>query len=107
MKQTKYLVVIVMCLYALTSLAQQRGAAQPGAQRGQAGGQRGQEDVLTPEEQKIRDAAQERLKLPMDALDTVWIEEMTDPEVRAAIAAGKTTGLILTGGVESNGPHLA
>ena len=28
-------------------------------------------------------------------------------EVRDAIKAGKTTGLILTGGVESNGPHLA
>ena len=28
-------------------------------------------------------------------------------EVRDAIKGGKTTGLILTGGVESNGPHLA
>src|SRR5262249_59536333 len=74
---------------------------------GQGGGQRGQEEQLTPEEQKIRDAAQERLKLPMDKLDSVWIEELTDPEVRAAIAGGKTTGIILTGGTESNGPHLA
>ena len=44
----------------------------------------------------------------MDKFDTVWIEEMTDPEVRAAISTGgKTIGIILTGGVESNGPHLA
>jgi creatinine amidohydrolase/Fe(II)-dependent formamide hydrolase-like protein len=44
---------------------------------------------------------------PIDALDSVWIEELTWMEVRDAVKGGKTTGLILTGGVESNGPHLA
>ena len=44
---------------------------------------------------------------PIAALDSVWTEELTWMEVRDAIKAGKTTGLILTGGVESNGPHLA
>lgn len=44
---------------------------------------------------------------PIAALDSVWTEELTWMEVRDAIRAGKTTALILTGGVESNGPHLA
>ena len=44
---------------------------------------------------------------PIAALDSVWTEELTWMEVRDAIKAGKTTALILTGGVESNGPHLA
>jgi creatinine amidohydrolase/Fe(II)-dependent formamide hydrolase-like protein len=37
----------------------------------------------------------------------VWIEELTWMEVRDAIAAGKTTALIATGGIEPNGPYLA
>ena len=44
---------------------------------------------------------------PIQALDSVWMEELTWMEVRDAIKGGKTTALILTGGVESNGPHLA
>jgi len=44
---------------------------------------------------------------PIAAVDSVWTEELTWMEVRDAIKAGKTTALILTGGVESNGPHLA
>jgi len=44
---------------------------------------------------------------PIDALDTVWLEEMTWMEVRDAIQSGMTTALVLTGGVESNGPYLA
>jgi creatinine amidohydrolase/Fe(II)-dependent formamide hydrolase-like protein len=35
------------------------------------------------------------------------MERLTWMEVRDAIAGGKTTALILTGGVESNGPYLA
>lgn len=44
---------------------------------------------------------------PIQALDTVCTEEMTWMEVRDAIAAGKTTVLVATGGVEENGPYLA
>ena len=36
----------------------------------------------------------------------VEIERMTSPEVREAIAAGKTTIIIPTGGTEQNGPHM-
>jgi len=44
---------------------------------------------------------------PIEALDTVFIEEMTWMEVRDALKAGKTTVIVATGGVEQNGPYLA
>ena len=43
---------------------------------------------------------------PLPAPDTVWIEEMTWMDVRDALAAGKTTAIISTGGIEPNGPWL-
>jgi creatinine amidohydrolase/Fe(II)-dependent formamide hydrolase-like protein len=45
-------------------------------------------------------------KNPLPAPNTVWIEEMTWMDVRDALAAGKTTAIIPTGGVEPNGPWL-
>ena len=44
---------------------------------------------------------------PLPKADTVWLEEMTWMDVRDAMAAGKTTVLIATGGHEPNGPWLA
>jgi len=44
---------------------------------------------------------------PIAARDTVFTEEMTWMEVRDALAAGKTTVIVATGGVEQNGPYLA
>jgi creatinine amidohydrolase/Fe(II)-dependent formamide hydrolase-like protein len=44
---------------------------------------------------------------PIQALDTVFIEEMTWMEVRDALKAGKTSVIVPTGGVEQNGPYLA
>ena len=38
--------------------------------------------------------------------DSVFLEELTWMEVRDAIAAGKTTVIIPTGGTEQNGPHI-
>ncbi len=43
---------------------------------------------------------------PIEAVDNVWIEELTMPEVRDALQAGMTNVLILAGGVEENGPYL-
>jgi creatinine amidohydrolase len=43
---------------------------------------------------------------PLPAANTVWIEEMTWMDVRDALAAGKTTVIIPTGGIEPNGPWL-
>jgi creatinine amidohydrolase len=39
--------------------------------------------------------------------DSVFLEELTWIEVRDAIADGKTTVIIPTGGTEQNGPHMA
>jgi creatinine amidohydrolase len=46
------------------------------------------------------------LPRPIDMHDSVWIEDLTMLEVRDLIKAGKTTALILTGGIEENGPYL-
>jgi creatinine amidohydrolase/Fe(II)-dependent formamide hydrolase-like protein len=43
---------------------------------------------------------------PLPAPSTVWLEEMTWMDVRDALAAGKTTVIIPTGGMEPNGPWL-
>lgn len=44
---------------------------------------------------------------PIDARDSVWIEELTWMEVRDAIRAGKQTAIVPTGGIEQNGPYTA
>jgi creatinine amidohydrolase/Fe(II)-dependent formamide hydrolase-like protein len=43
---------------------------------------------------------------PLPPVKTVWIEEMTWMDVRDALADGKTTAIVATGGVEPNGPWL-
>lgn len=65
----------------------------------------------TPEELAQR-AAERQAELdaetrPIAALESLWLEELTWMEIRDAIRAGHTTALIVTGGVESNGPYLA
>src|SRR5262245_63611650 len=37
---------------------------------------------------------------------SVWIDDMTWPEVRDAIAGGKRTAIIYVGSSEQNGPHM-
>ena len=64
----------------------------------------------TAEERAARAAAREAAMnepRPIEALNSLWLEELTWMEIRDAIRAGNTTALVLTGGVESNGPHLA
>ena len=38
--------------------------------------------------------------------DTVWVEQMTVTELREAIRGGKTTALVMLGGMEDNGPYV-
>jgi creatinine amidohydrolase/Fe(II)-dependent formamide hydrolase-like protein len=40
------------------------------------------------------------------ATRSVWIDDLTWPEVRDAIAAGKRTAIVYTGSSEQNGPHM-
>ena len=44
---------------------------------------------------------------PIEALDSVFIEDLTWMEIRDAMSAGKDTIIIPTGGIEQNGPYLA
>ena len=37
---------------------------------------------------------------------SLYVEDLTWPEVQQAIKAGKTTAIIYTGGTEQNGPHM-
>jgi hypothetical protein len=78
--------------------------------RADAGRRDGTTSFNEPEQQAAAAARREaemKAPRPSDAVDSVWMEELTWMEVRDAITAGKTTALILTEGVESNGPHLA
>jgi creatinine amidohydrolase/Fe(II)-dependent formamide hydrolase-like protein len=43
---------------------------------------------------------------PIEAADTLFIEDMTWMEVRDAMRAGKDTVIVATGGIEQNGPYL-
>src|SRR3989442_2093736 len=42
-----------------------------------------------------------------EPLDTVFLEELTWPELRTLVQAGKTTMILPIGGTEQNGPHMA
>ena len=59
------------------------------------------DSVRGPHPVKVLDMAR-----PIDIHDSVWISELTALEVRDLIKAGKTTALILGGGMEENGPYL-
>lgn len=56
-------------------------------------------------EQRARDML--AMPNPLEASDSLWIEELTYMEVRDRIADGYTTAIIPTGGIEENGPYLA
>jgi creatinine amidohydrolase/Fe(II)-dependent formamide hydrolase-like protein len=48
------------------------------------------------------------LSKPIEAqMSSVYIEDLTWPEVQHAIASGKSTAIIYTGSTEQNGPHMA
>jgi creatinine amidohydrolase/Fe(II)-dependent formamide hydrolase-like protein len=108
MKHITGIVAAGLCLLAGLAEAQTPPPPTTSTQTVPAG--RGQRPPQTPEQQAAaaaRREAEQNAPRPIDALDSVWMEELTWMEVRDAIKGGKTTALILTGGVESNGPHLA
>jgi len=79
-----------------------------------AAAQAQQRGNMTAEERAQRQAAAERerqammqMPNPIEALNSVWIDELTWLEVRDLIADGHTTAIVPTGGVEQNGPYLA
>lgn len=71
--------------------------------------------AAVPVRAQLGDADEARLALerelaaerPIQSIGSVWLEELTWMEVRDALAAGATTIIIPTGGIEQNGPYLA
>ena len=47
------------------------------------------------------------MERPIDALNSIWIEELTWIEIRDRMADGTSTVIIPTGGIEQNGPYVA
>lgn len=96
--------VLSLALACVSSVA--FAQQQPPPTQGRGGGRA----QMTPEQREAaakqahdEEAAKPR---PIDALDSVWIEELTYMEVRDAMKAGKTTALVFAGSVEQNGPYL-
>ena len=92
----------VTLLAATTAFAQTPAAGAPsGAARGQQQPERRTASVNTQPRVDVT-----TMPRPIDMHDSVWIEDLTMLEVRDLIKSGKTTALILTGGIEENGPYL-
>ncbi|MCZ6916920.1 MAG: creatininase family protein [Gemmatimonadetes bacterium] len=79
-----------------------------------ASAQAQQRGNMTAEERAQRQAAAERerqemmrMPRPIEALNSIWIDELTWLEVRDLMADGHTTAIVPTGGIEQNGPYLA
>lgn len=100
MRLVRFVVVVLALGLAVAPVAAQTTPTQQ--PRGQS---------RSPAEREAAQAAETAKMMamprPIDAVDTVWIEEMTWLEVRDAMKAGKTTVIVPTGGVEQNGPYLA
>ncbi len=79
-------IALMLALLPLTALAQQAG---PGSQDSAAL------------------AAQLAAARPIAAGQSYWLEELTWMEIRDLVAAGTSTVIVPTGGIEENGPYLA
>ncbi len=86
--KTKLMVLLTITLFAASASAQVRAGGAAGAGRA----------AQTPQQAPAR---------TIEGINTVWIEELTQPELRAMINDGYTTVLIMTGGVEDNSVNLA
>ena len=88
----------VLCILALVAGVGPLDAQQP----------------MSADERARRQAAAEaqlqedmRAERPIEALNSVWIEELTWMEVRDVLREGTTTAIVATGGIEQNGPYVA
>ena len=91
------LIVIVAAVAFIVTRPGQDSASQPPAAM----------QATTQAERDAAFQAEIRMENPIAPLNSVWIEELTWIEVRDAMAAGKTTAIVPTGGIEQNGPYVA
>ncbi len=106
----KTLLSVGTAIVLMTALAYAQ-PAQPPAGGAPAGGQQRQRREPDPRTMGGGDCRDNPYNCkdapnPLPRATTVWIEEMTWMDVRDALAAGKTTAIIPTGGIEPNGPWL-
>src|ERR1700747_3116558 len=101
MKPLVLLILAVAPVVLFTATAQQPPpqAQQKGGRGGRGGGN--PESPLSGPRVDVLNMVR-----PIDIHDTVRIEDMTSVEVRDSIKAGKTTALVIVGGMEDNGPSL-
>ena len=92
----KVIFVLLPVVIAALAVAQ---AQEPGP------GRQGKGKTASVNTQQRVDVLQ--MPRPIEMHDTVWIEEMTSLEIRDSLKAGKTTALVLAGGMEENGPYLS
>jgi hypothetical protein len=95
--KTNLMVLLSMLVFAGTAAAQRPAGRGGGA-------------AQTPEQATAAAAEREaRANAPrtIDGINSVWIEELTQPELRDLLRDGYTTALIMTGGVEDNSANLA
>jgi creatinine amidohydrolase/Fe(II)-dependent formamide hydrolase-like protein len=85
--RTKLMVLLTMPLLAASASAQRGGAVSDSARA-------------------AREAAANRPRT-IAGINSVWIEDLTQPELRDMMKDGYTTVLVLTGGVEDNSANLA
>lgn len=101
-------VIALLAFPMLVAAVSAQQTTPPPAGQGRQGGGRG---AQTPEQReaaaKAAHEAEAAKPRPIDALDSVWIEELTYMEVRDAMKTGKTTALVFAGSTEQNGPYLA
>jgi creatinine amidohydrolase len=93
--RTQLMVMVTMSLLATSAAAQGAG----GAGAGGAGAGRG-----SAQGAPRRDPNAPRT---IEGINTVWLEELTQPEFRDLLKDGYTTVLIMTGGVENNSDNLS
>lgn len=93
--RTQLLLLLTIPLLAASASAQTGGGGAGGAGR----------PPLTPEQIAAREAAANKPRT-IEGINTVWLEELTQPEFRDMIKDGYTTVLIMTGGVENNDGNL-
>jgi creatinine amidohydrolase len=99
----------LLTLVALSATLAASLAAQPPAQTGRGRGPRPPADPRNAGGGNCSSNPYNCVdtKNPLTPPDTVWMEEMTWMDVRDALAGGKKTVIISTGGIEPNGPWLA
>ena len=91
--RTTLMILSTIPLFAVSAIAQQTGGTPVS-------------DSARAAQRAAREAAANKPRT-IDGINSVWIEDLTQPELRDMIKDGYTTVLILTGGVEDNSANLA